>query len=944
MYRHFMKPAQVGEAFGASTTDVAAVVDFLNSQGMKARLIAQDRMAILATGTLAQAERAFQTRVRLYRGPDPVGKSFEFMANSTPIVVPAQLAKVVLCIGGLDNYARPMPRTTLTPLLARDLYGAQTAFRTGFLGQGIRLGISNWDYFSLDDAKSFIAANQLPVPGAGPGTNIQVKVVDQGHDQATPGVEGNVDIQMELAAAPLADIYIYDNLRTVDADWSTCDVLGVLTQEADDNVCDVISESYGWFRSFFSDGYFTSCHDQHLAMTAQGQTYLAASGDHGAAGIVDQLYPDIDPEVTDVGGTQATVDPNTGARLSEVGWPSSGGGWVNDDLGFDVLPNWQRGIGVPTSVDHRLVPDLALQSWSDGDAAYSYYLAGNPSTVAGTSCASPLCAGCLAALEQRLIASGFAGPFGGSRCGRINDLIYSWNGRPDAFYDVTSGSNGSLPDGTTSSAGPKWDFVTGWGAPNFDGWFKAITLAGQWTIVNLDPAGSAQSYAYGVNGAEEGGWANVDGSNHASLWSGTAASWVDLSPAGSLNSHVYGVGDGLQAGDVQLSIGDHASLWNGTASSWVDLNPVGASQSQAYGVGGNQEVGYSLMADGASHASRWTGTAASWVDLSPPGTTQSQIWGTDGTQQGGLATVNGMGHASLWSGTAVSWVDLNPAGASQSQVYGVGSGHQVGVAELGDGSGHASLWSGSAGSWVDLSPNGAVLSFAQGASGGQQAGSDMFADGNYRAALWGGGADSWTDLQAFLPPEFTSSSATSIWSDGSHTYVAGFGFNSAVGHEQALIWVGPADLRSVSGTVALQNYSRSPAGTAITVQLYLAGTMHLIDTESAALDASGGFTLSTTAPAGNYDVYVKASHWLRRKSVNQVLTGTVLSGLTFSLVNGDINGDNTISLADFGRLKQAYGSTPNDSNWNPNADLDGNGSVGLSDFGILKLHFGQSGD
>jgi len=60
-----------------------------------------------------------------------------------------------------------------------------------------------------------------------------------------------------------------------------------------------------------------------------------------------------------------------------------------------------------------------------------------------------------------------------------------------------------------------------------------------------------------------------------------------------------------------------------------------------------------------------------------------------------------------------------------------------------------------------------------------------------------------------------------------------------------------------------------------------------------------------------------------------------VSSLSFSLINGDINGDNAISLADFGGLKLAYGSTPSSGNWNPNADLDGNGSVGLGDFGVF---------
>ncbi|HTQ11949.1 MAG TPA: dockerin type I domain-containing protein, partial [Fimbriimonadaceae bacterium] len=116
-----------------------------------------------------------------------------------------------------------------------------------------------------------------------------------------------------------------------------------------------------------------------------------------------------------------------------------------------------------------------------------------------------------------------------------------------------------------------------------------------------------------------------------------------------------------------------------------------------------------------------------------------------------------------------------------------------------------------------------------------------------------------------------------------------------------------------------------------------------IDSQTVLLDASGNFQIATTATAGTYDITAKASHWLRSKLSSQTLASGGLNGLSYTLTNGDVNGDNSVSLADFGQLKLAYGSSPGGSNWNANADLDGNGSVGLSDFGILKLHYGQSG-
>ena len=66
--------------------------------------------------------------------------------------------------------------------------------------------------------------------------------------------------------------------------------------------------------------------------------------------------------------------------------------------------------------------------------------------------------------------------------------------------------------------------------------------------------------------------------------------------------------------------------------------------------------------------------------------------------------------------------------------------------------------------------------------------------------------------------------------------------------------------------------------------------------------------------------------------------------MTFSLINGDIDGDNEVGPGDFGILSSAFGSVDGDPNWDPEADLDGDGEVGPSDFGILSANFGLSGD
>jgi len=104
------------------------------------------------------------------------------------------------------------------------------------------------------------------------------------------------------------------------------------------------------------------------------------------------------------------------------------------------------------------------------------------------------------------------------------------------------------------------------------------------------------------------------------------------------------------------------------------------------------------------------------------------------------------------------------------------------------------------------------------------------------------------------------------------------------------------------------------------------------------LDGKGAFRLRL---AGSADLLVKVSHWLRQR-VHVKLPGT--QQVPFSLINGDVDEDNEVTLFDFGMLVSAFGSAPNDKNWNLNADLDGDEEVTLFDFGILVKNFGKMGD
>ncbi|MFO0375605.1 MAG: GC-type dockerin domain-anchored protein [bacterium] len=197
----------------------------------------------------------------------------------------------------------------------------------------------------------------------------------------------------------------------------------------------------------------------------------------------------------------------------------------------------------------------------------------------------------------------------------------------------------------------------------------------QWTVTVLHPSDSSESRAQAASAGRQAGYAVVGDVTRASLWSGTAASWVDLHPAGATESAAVAASGTQQAGYVVVDRVNRASLWSGTAASWVDLHPAGATQSSVYAASGGQQAGY-VEVGGVTRASLWSGTAASWVDLHPADAGQSQVQAISGGQQAGTAWVGAVVSASLWSGTAASWVDLSmflPAEFSSSQATGISS-------------------------------------------------------------------------------------------------------------------------------------------------------------------------------------------------------------------------------------------------------------------------------
>ena len=466
-FRHFLTPAQIGASYGQPVSVVNNLTSYLKSKGLKITLIAASNMAINATGTAAQVSAAFNTTIHKYHSVKPLTFApADFYSNSTVLKLPSSMAASVQTVSGLSNYLRKKPGSILSPGAARSVYDALPLYNAGVLGQGRTVGVTNYGGYAISNIPKFYTQFSLPVPPGGLNSNVSVETVGAGN-AASDDAECDLDMQMELGQVPLANLILYDCSEGP---------AEVLTLEANDNSCDVISESWLFFG--FDPGTLDTFHELHVQMAIQGITYLTCSGDNGTSELSGDsfCYPQIDPYVVDVGGTTVILDSTGLHRSAEIGWGggssgASGGSWdPNTSYTFNTLPSYQYGPGIPTNIPFRLVPDVSLHAAYDINTygAFYFFTGGSLATnYNGTSFSSPCFAGMLIVAEQKLIQVGTLTAANHYRFGHLNPEFYRILRSPNyhsVFYDVTVGTNGPLPNGSTSLAGPGWDFVTGMGS------------------------------------------------------------------------------------------------------------------------------------------------------------------------------------------------------------------------------------------------------------------------------------------------------------------------------------------------------------------------------------------------------------------------------------------------------------------------------------------------
>ena len=362
------------------------------------------------------------------------------MRTLTDPSIPASLEPLVRLVRGLDDFrlqpqnirAKPVPDLTsgsvhyLVPGDVGTIYDINPLYNSGFKGSGQKVVVVGQTDIHMSDIEYFRTRFSLP------SNNPQLVLVAGSQD---PGIstndllEASLDLEYSGGIAPNATIlFVYST-----------DVVTSLAYAIDQDLAPVISMSYGGCEAESSSSpasagaYYESLAQQG---NASGITWMAASGDTGAAGCDDGVQsathglavdlPASVPEVTAVGGSEfnegngsywsATNNANDSSALSyipEKAWNdtatsiSDGDGLAATGGGASILfskPAWQTGTGVPND-GARDVPDIAFAAANDHDP-YLVYSNADFWGVGGTSAPTPVFSGIMALLNQYLVQNG----------------------------------------------------------------------------------------------------------------------------------------------------------------------------------------------------------------------------------------------------------------------------------------------------------------------------------------------------------------------------------------------------------------------------------------------------------------------------------------------------------------------------------------------------------
>ena len=548
-FHKWLTPDEFGKRFGPADSDIETVSAWLTLQGFQVIKVAHGRTFIEFSGVAGQVERAFHTSIRKYA----VGAESHW-ANSSDLKIPAALEPVVAGVFTLHNFQkRPMirmgervpvkfspgqtPQVTFTdPVLHAlgpgdyaKIYNINPTYTSGINGAGVTIGVVGRTEISLQDVAEFHSNFGL----SGPLPTIVNNGASPGNLGDQPGLQGEeaeavLDTTWSHAVAPGATVHL-----VVSASTNTTD--GVDLSEfyiVDNNVADIMSESFGSCEAFFTSGEASGISQVAEQAAAQGITYLVSTGDTGAPGC-DNLG-----ETVATGPVSVNILASTpfniavgGTMFNENGqdskyWGTSSGlsttalsyipenvwnesctvaqcGSSNANIAatgggasaFFTKPSWQIGVNGIPAANARNLPDISLTASLHDPYLLCFRQSCEQSFIVfigGTSASTPAFAGVMALVNQKM----------GGRQGQANYVLYKLaatqnfsqcNGSKTTalpastciFNDVTVGNNAVPGETGFGTSGAKYQSTVGYDLATGLGSVNVANLVSKWNTATF---------------------------------------------------------------------------------------------------------------------------------------------------------------------------------------------------------------------------------------------------------------------------------------------------------------------------------------------------------------------------------------------------------------------------------------------------------------------------
>ncbi len=504
VYHHYLTTEQIIQRYTLADTQLQIVQNWLKQNGYTINTVDSLRSAISVSVSVGTINRTLGITLEQY-----TITAFTFFEPKGTPTLPAVVAPFVQSIIGLSTFAHPEFRPpfsiahkknaatvmgancvkygakqTLTRDKLAGAYQFKQLYQQGIAGQGMTVGVAEFgEPYSPSDIANYAACVGISMPDI---ENVDV----DGHLAAGSGQgEAAMDIELLVGLAPKAKILDYQADTSITGFAQA--LVDVFNRVATEHRVSVLSVSYGTWESSFSMAEQRSVNRSLRTLAAEGISVFISSGDCGAYShrlrapqFAEVSFPASAPYAISVGGTYLQVG-SSNTRISETAWGGDdglpicqndwgSGGGVSQNSDFR-RPAWQTGLGTDTRYDGtssgvfvpnvfpptpltapnglRQVPDVAAAAFPN----IAIYYNGSWLASGGTSAAAPIWAAGAILLNQGLQQQHKA-------------LL---GGVPE-FYTLANNSKHHRPytgitqgDNLYFTATPGWNYVTGWGSPNF---------------------------------------------------------------------------------------------------------------------------------------------------------------------------------------------------------------------------------------------------------------------------------------------------------------------------------------------------------------------------------------------------------------------------------------------------------------------------------------------